>query len=166
MLRLLSIFIISIGFLYCKKDKPGVQKEVEFFLLKSYQLVADKCQIDASTATLETLPLVTNDDILWYSKKDYEFRLTANAIQKINALRGRSAFAVIVDKEIIFLAVYMPLFMSSTCDHSITMDVNTVSNTATMRLGYPFFPRSGTMINDQRNNDLLLEALSNQGKLR
>src|SRR5688572_4323601 len=166
MLRLLSIFIISIGFLSCKKDEPGVQNEVEFILLKSYQFVAGKCQVDASTARLETSPLVTNDDILWYSKSDYEFRLTANAIQKINALSGRSAFAVTVDRHVIFLGVYMPLIMSSSCDHSITMDVNTVSNIATMRLGYPMWPRPATMIDDQRNNVLLLEALSNQGKLR
>src|SRR5215203_3963132 len=128
MLRLLSIFIVFIGFLSCEKYKPKAQKEVEFILLKSFQFVPGKCQVDAATVTLETLPLVTNNDILWYSKKNYEFGLAASSIQKINSLGGRSAFAVTVDKKIIFFGVYMPLIMSSTCDHSITMDVNTLSN--------------------------------------
>ena len=164
MLRIISILIISTVFLFCEKDKA--QKKVEFVLLKSYQFVPGKCQVDASTATLETSPLVTNDDILWYSKKNYEYGLTANAVQKINGLRGRTAFAVVVDNKIVFLAVYMPLIMSSTCDHSITMDANTISNTAMTRLGYPSWLQSSTIIDDQRNNPFLLEALSNQGKLR
>ena len=166
MSRLFSILIISIVFLSCKKDKPWPKREVEFSLLKSYQFVSGKCQVDASTAILETLPLVTNDDILWYSKNNYEFGLTANAIQKINAAAGRSAFAVTVDKEVIFLAVYMPGFMSSTCDHSITMDVNTLSNVATMHLGYPVYRRSANLINDQRNNPFFISGAFQPGEIK
>lgn len=166
MQRFISIIIISTVFLSCKKDKAGVQKKVEFILLKSYHFIPGKCQVDAATAMLETSALVTNDDILWYSKKNYEYGLTANAVKKINALAGRTAFAVAIENKIIFLAVYMPLIMSSTCDHSITMDANTLSNTAKMRLGYPAWSQSSTIINDQRNNPFLLEALSKQGKLR
>jgi hypothetical protein len=56
--------------------------------------------------------------------------------------------------------------MSSTCDHSITMDVMDITNKEVhLRLGYPGLMQ-GITIDDQRNNDMIIQALRKQGKLR
>jgi hypothetical protein len=163
----ISILIIALSLAACKKDKPTDIKQVEIYLLESYQLVPGKCQVDVSSASLKNSALVNNDDILWYSGKDHEYGLTSNAIQKINALSGRTPFALTLDKEIIFIGIYMPPIMSSTCDQSITLYVNTISNKAILSLGYPYGLQSGSSsISDQRNNPRLVNALFRQRKLK
>lgn len=166
MRRFVLIFIIAISLAACKKDKATAIKQVEIYLLESYQLVPGKCQVDVSSARLKNSALVANDDILSYSGRDHEYGLTANAVQKINALSGRTPFALTLDKEIIFIGIYMPPIMSSTCDQSITLYVNTISNKAILTLGYPYGLQSGSSIIDQRNNPRLLDALFRQGKLK
>ena len=168
MQKLLTILVCFTCLIACKKDKAGAEKNVEFYLLESYQLVTGKCQVDPSTTRLQNSALVSNDDILWYDESDHEYRLTTSAVQKINGLQGRTPFAVTVDKQIIYLGIYMPPIMSSTCEHSITMYASTQANTAYMMLGYPGWIRTpGTStINDQRNDASLLAALKAQGKLR
>ena len=163
MLRFISILIVSIIFLSCKKDKAGTQKKIEFILLKSYQFLPGKCQVDASTVIHEDTPLVSNDEIITYSDKEHSYNLDATAIQKINTLPGRTPFALTIDKEIVFLAVYMPLIMSSTCDQSITMYANVSQNKIFMNLGYPF---ASSTINDERNKPVLVATLQAQGKFR
>ena len=71
-----------------------------------------------------------------------------------------------LDKEIVFLGIYMPPTMSSTCEHSITMFA--LNNIAYMHLGYPGWIQTPTTagIDDQRNNPYLLAALKAQGKLQ
>lgn len=165
MQKLLPVLILFISLAGCKKDKRDGAKEIEFYTLKSYQLVAGKCQVDASTAVTEDQPFVFNNDILQYVKNKHEYRLTANAIQSISALPPRTAFAVTLNKEIIFLGIYMPMFLSSTCDHSITLF--TLDNTAYIQLGYPgWIQTAAPAIDDLRNNPSLLAALKAQGKLR
>jgi len=164
--RCISNLIIALSLAACKKDKATALKQVEFYLLESYQLVTGKCQVDVTSARLKNSALVANDDILSYSGRDYEYGLTSNAVQKINALSGRTPFALTLDKEIIFIGVYMPLIMSSTCDQSITMYVNTISNNAILNLGYPYGLLPGSSIIDQRNNPRVVNALFRQGKLK
>jgi hypothetical protein len=162
----ISTLIITLSLAACKKDKTTAIKQVEIYLLESYQLVPGKCQVDVSSSSLKNSALVTNDDILWYSGKKYEYDLTSNVIQKINALSGRTPFALTLDKEIIFIGVYMPPIMSSTCDQSITMYVNTISNKAILNLGYPYGLQPRSSVIDQRNDPRLVNALFHQGKLR
>ena len=166
MRRFVSILVIALSLAACKKDKATDIKQIEIYLLESYQLVHGKCQVDVLSASLKNSALVANDDILWYSGRDYEYGLTANAIQKINALSGRTPFALTLDKEIIFIGVYMPPIMSSTCDQSITMYVNTISDRAILSLGYPYGLQSGSSTSDERNNPRLVNALFRQGKLK
>ena len=150
----------------CNKGSADNKKEIEFYLLESYQLVAGKCQVNPSTAILQNVPFVSNNEIRQYNKDQFEYRLSESAIQKINALSPRAPFAVTVNKEIVFLGIYMPPTMSSTCEHSITMFA--LNNTAYIHLGYPGWIQTPTTtaIDDQRNNPSLLAALKAQGKLQ
>ena len=157
------VFILLIPLFCCTKDKARANAKIEMYLLKSYQMVSSKCQVDASTVTLENAPLVSNDEIITYSDTQHSYNLSVTAIQKINILPGRTPFALTIDKEIVFFAVYMPHIMSSTCDQSITMYANVSQNKIFMNLGYPF---ASSTINEERNKPVLLATLRAQGKLR
>ena len=162
-LSLLAIFIITNS---CNKKNIAGGNSVEIYSLKTVQFVPNKCQVDASRSTIEDIPLVTNQDIIEYAKTNYEFKLTDGGIQKLQTLKTRNAFAVTVDKQVIYYGIYMPDYLSSSCDHSITMGLSwSPDNKIRMRLGYPGQLQSAT-IDDKRNDPILLAALANQNKLR
>ena len=161
---LISILVaISFG---CNRDNASAGEPVEIYLLKDFQLIANKCQVDPSASSVQFIPTVANNDILEYSSNDYQFNLTASALERIKALKDRTPFAVTVNKEVVYYGFFKPGFSSSSCDHSITMDVVWGQpGRIFMRLGYPgMLP--GVTIDDQRNNPRLLSALHKQRKLR
>lgn len=157
------IILISVMLFACKKDATSGGKPVEIYLLKSFQLVTGKCQVNAATVVLEDQPLVLNSDITAYNKSEYEYSLTGAAFDKIKTLTPRTPFAITVNKNVVFYFIFMPSIMSSTCDNSITMDLKYQEKQIYLRLGYPW--ATGT-IDDQRNNPAILESFKLQGKLR
>jgi hypothetical protein len=163
MKRLILIIIIFPVFLACKKNTVRERADVELYLLETFQLVTGKCQVNAATAVLGNMPLLTNEDFLEYRKDDYDLKLTKDAYQKIKDLTPRTPFAITVNKKVIYYAIFMPSYMSSTCDQSITMDLR-LENMIHLRLGYPW--PIGAPVDDERNNAELLTAFKNQGKLR
>ena len=166
MRQLLFILTLSILFVSCKKDNANAEESVEIHLLKSYQTVAAKCQVDPSLSVLQDTATIKDQEILAYSKTEYKFKLTDPAIQKIKALNDRTPFAVTVNKQVIYYGFYKPSFSSSSCDQSITMDVAwTSGNEIYLKLGYPGQPQ-GVTIEDKRNDPILIATLKKQGKLR
>lgn len=163
---LLFILAMTSICLSCKKDNINAGGTVEIYLLKSYQTVTAKCQIDPSLSVMEEAATVKNQDILGYSQNDYKFKLTEAAIQKIKVLKDRTPFAVTVGKQVIYYGFFKPSISSSSCDHSITMDVGwTSENEIHLRLGYPGHLQ-GVVIEDKRNDRKLLATLRKQGKLQ
>jgi hypothetical protein len=152
--------------LSCQKEdtKPG--DAVEIYLLKSYRIVSGKCQIDASTAVLHDAAIIKNEELLEYSQTNYEFTLTGAAIQRVKTFPDSFPFAVTVDKQVIYYGFFKPSYSSSSCDNSITMDVDRATGTKiSLKLGYPG-PLPGTGIDDRRNDPILIATLKNQGKLK
>ena len=164
MRTLLFILVIVAVFSACKKST--VQGDsVEIYLLKKFQPVPGKCQVDAATAVLQDSAIVLDSDIITYSKSDYRFTLKFAAMQKIEALSDGTPFAVTVDKQVIYYGIFKPNFSSSFCDQSITMAVDWLAgNSIVLSLSYPG-PSSVTTINDRRNNPKLIAMLQHQGKL-
>ena len=161
MKRLFFIPLVFFLALACKKDKAV--KPVEIYLLKSFQLVAGKCQVDGASVVLEDSPLVLNAEIRLYNQAEYFYYLDDIAIQKLKSLTPRTPLAVTVDKKVIFYGIYMPSIMSSTCGESITMDLMPTEKKIFFRLGYPW---GMATIDDQRNNPVILSSFRNQRKLR
>jgi hypothetical protein len=156
----LTIFCLS-----CKKNSVEPGKTVEIYLLTNYQNIPGKCQVDAATAVLPDTATIENQDILTYSPSRYQLKLTATAIAKIKGMRDATAFAVTVDKQVIYFGFYKPVYSSSTCEHSITMDLDWVSNNKIVfKPGYPG-PPSLFVIEDNRNNPKLIETLRSQRKI-
>jgi secreted Zn-dependent insulinase-like peptidase len=103
---------------------------------------------------------------LAYSKTEHKFKLTGPAIQKIKTLFDKTPFAVTVDKQVVYYGFFKPAFSSSSCEHSITMDVAWASgNEIYLKLGYPA-QLPGITIEDKRNDPTLLATLRKQGKLQ
>lgn len=166
MRSLLFILVLTACCLSCKKDTIKAGGTVEIYLLKTIQTVSGKCQIEASASILQDTATIKNQDILGYSQTNYEFKLTATAIQKVRTFRDFTPFAVTVDKQVIYYGFFKPGFSSSSCDNSITMDVDwTTGNKISLRLGYPG-SLQGVTVDDQRNNPKLIATLKNQGKLK
>ena len=163
MKKLAFIPILLLLFQQCRKDSTIPGDKVAIYRLKSYQLVPNKCQVDNSTDILADTALISNDEIINYSKKTYQYKLTVSAIDKLKALADGTPFAVTVDNNVIYYGILKPSYSSSTCFHSITMDYVMPDNTIILRIGYP---GSGENVDDQRNNALLLATLREQGKLR
>jgi hypothetical protein len=161
----LFCLLMAITLCSCKKDHTTPGNLLEVYVLQSFQLVNGKCQIDAATAILESQPTVFNDDILEYSKSQHEFKLNDAAFQRIRNFHDWTPFAVTVDRNAIYYGFFKPSISSSSCEHSITMDIASFTEKKILlRLGYP--GTSGTGIDDQRNNPLLIATLKKQGKLQ
>ena len=166
MRQLFFMLAITVIFISCKKDgvKPG--NTVEIYLLKTTQIVAGICKIEAAGSVLQDTAVIKNEDILEYSQTNYQFRLTNIAMQKVKTFRDFTAFAVTVDKQVIYFGFFKPSISSSSCDQSITMDIDwTDGNKINLKLGYPgILP--GVNIDDLRNHPQLIATLKNQGKLK
>lgn len=149
----------------CKKDKVAAGELAEVYLLKSYQLVSMKCQVDASTAILELTPIITNDDILEYSQGKYELKISSTSYEKLRLLSDKTPFAITVDKKVLYYGMLKPSYSSSSCDQSITMDYVLPENKVGLHLGYPGDTGAG-VIDDQRNHPLWISTLNKQRKLK
>jgi hypothetical protein len=165
MKQLLFILTVTAFFTSCKKDNADAGETVEIYLLKSFQTLADKCQVDPALSVLQDSATIQNQEILAYSKTEHKFKLTGPAIQKIKALFDKTPFAVTVDKQVVYYGFFKPMFSSSSCDQSITMDLAWASgNEIYLKLGYPA-QLPGVTIEDKRNDPTLIATLRKQGKL-
>lgn len=171
MRKLLPLLAFLLIIFSCKKDKQkytGTEK-VEFYLLATVKLVPNKCAIDGSQSTLEASPLITNNEIEGYDTKEHEFKLSASGWEKMEVLKDKVYMAVTVNKQVVYYAIFKPNYSSSSCDHSITVDVRPKllpyysENRVCMSLGYPGDNWPG--IDDKRNDAVLLNVLQAQGKL-
>jgi hypothetical protein len=163
---ILYFLTIAIICLSCKKENAKGGDTVEVYLFKRSQLVTGKCQIDPLLSVLQDTAIIKNQDILEYSQSNYQFKLTDLAIQKVKTFPDFTSFAVTVDRKVIYYGFFKPSISSSSCDHSITMDLDRTSgNKIDLRLGYPSLMQ-GVTIDDERNNSKLIATLRNQGKLK
>ena len=166
MRTIVVVLIAAACFLSCKKDNTRPGKTVEIYLLKNYQTVTGKCQVDASASSLPEIATIKNDDILAYSQTEHQFKLTADAWQKIADLTDFVPFGVTVDRQVIYYGIFKQSYSSSSCDNSIIMGLGlSTENKISLNLGYPGLIQ-GVTIDDQRNNAKLLATLKSQGKLR
>jgi hypothetical protein len=69
------------------------------------------------------------------SQSNYQFKLKDLDIQKVKTFQDFTAFAVTVDKQVIYYGFFKPSISSSSCDHSITMDLDwTTGNKINLKL--------------------------------
>lgn len=170
-----SLLLISVIFLYitaCEKDNEVnmVGEKVEFYLLKSYETQSGTGQILEETLILENEPLLTYNHLLSYDSKNYSFKISNDALAVFNQDGGLKchfkAFALTVDKEIIYTGYFWPSY-SSTILQWFTIDplLISLSNEMRVELAYPSVDFAGTYP-DNRNDDRIIEVFKRDGKLK
>ena len=156
----------------CKKgnDTPESGKKIEFYLLKSYAKVAGSDAIAASSMVLNDTALIKYGDILWYDTVNYTFKITDAPAKWLNDFQHNQshgkAFAVTVDKRILYTGYFWAGFSSASCNWIVVDPLNySGKNELTVRIGYPGL-MAGTTIPDHRNDTELLEILQADKKLK
>lgn len=166
MKKLFFLLAVTICLFSCKKSSNSTYGQVEFYLLESFTNLSGKCQVDPGSAVLKTVPFISNQDIISYSGSAYTYTLSDAAMQTVKTFAGRQPFAVVLNDEVIFYGFYNSSFLSSSCEHSISLDADSGGdNKIILRLGYPGL-LSGVIIDDERNNITLINTLKAQGKWR
>jgi hypothetical protein len=118
---------------------------------------------------LESEPILTDQDIVTYTKATHEIVLTASAasrIQKLQVPTSGRAFAVCVDSQPIYAGAFWVSFSSQSYD-GVVIDPLLVTEEhpiLQIRLGYP--GPGGFLREDPRADPQVLKALEQAGKLK
>jgi len=156
----------------CKKENDTEEsvRKIELYLLKSFTKDAKGYAININSVVLNDTALIKYEDIQWYDSTKYTFKISyAPAIWlngfELNKTHGR-AFAITIDKRIIYTGYFWAGFSSASCDWIVIDPLNySGKNELTVNLGYPgLWP--DMIIPDNRNDKELLEVLRLDKKLK
>jgi len=117
-LLLTVIFIIS----SCEKDarnEEEIKGNVYFYLLKSYKTRDNSSEIIISTAQIADKPIIDYKDIISYNPDLSIYNISKKAREKVLGLITEvsgPAFAVTIDKKIIYAGYFWPVTSSASCD--------------------------------------------------
>jgi hypothetical protein len=170
--RLITILFILLLLSGCEKfQSPRIKGYgVEFYLIKDFKLAGTYTRkIDNSSVVLSDSVIIYYDNIISYSDDTYTFTVTKDVADRLddfknNKIHGK-AFAVTVDKKIIYTGYFWCGFSSSSVDW-VTIDPLNYSgkNLLPVSLGYPGL-FEGDYIPDNRNDPELLNLLRRDSKL-
>jgi hypothetical protein len=159
------IAVVLISFLSgsCASDKP------EGFAIYLTRDNIPPSQMEAlSHVEIASSPVIAEDDIIYYNSQTHELKLTPAAFQRISALEvptsGKS-FVVCVDKGPVYWGAFWVTYSSQSFD-GITIWKplgDEIPEIVTIGLGYP--ASSFYEGDDPRDNEDILDALSQSGKL-
>lgn len=161
---------LAILFVQCEGtlDDKSIGKELEIYLLEQYSTMENSQQIINSSAVLSQIPLVAYSDIYAYSKSKHIFYLNATLHEQFatNSTDFHTkAFAVTVDKEIIYTGYFWAAYSSSICT-CISIDPIDYEESGGLKvnLGYPS-DLYGSETQDLRNDTRILMLVTKDGKL-
>lgn len=153
---ILSITLISLA--GCEKDS-GIGLEI--YLLDDYNTPTTSDEIITGSEKLAKNPIINYHDIIYYDSTEYYFKIgtgKAEEMNKINWVTQGTAFALTINKSIIYTGYFMPGYSSSGI-RWFTMDPFSTDGRIFIGLGYPvdYTPlRSIDPRNDKRIIDLLI----------
>ena len=169
MKAIIFLFACSLLMTQCtyQKDCCGVPagNEVEFYLLKSYN-AEPFGHFMINNPVIEADPFIRFDEIREYDADNYIFTLKKSAIDKIKPINEPRAFAVTVDRRVVYAGFFRQSFLSSSCD-CIRIDPQSAllnDNKILVELGYA--PTRDLSDIDARNDEQLLATLRRAGKLK
>jgi hypothetical protein len=170
-LKILLMAAFLAFFTACEKetDFQNAGKDVELYIIKSYKVKIGTSEIVDSTVVLENQPLISYNQILSYTPKECKFELAKSAIDTINQEGGLKyhfkAFAVTVDKVIIYTGYFWPGY-ASTIKRWFTIDpILNLENTFKVQLAYPTDKFAGNYA-DMRNDSRIINVFKRDGKIR
>lgn len=165
---LLALFAVLSSMVGCNDNELISGDEIELYLLETYSTVDNTEQIEESSIVLDTKPIVFYEDIISYDQNEFIFNLSDRAksvIEKMNFPVNGRAFAVTVDRQLVYSGYFWPSYSSATCQwiyaDPIMIDFY---EGLKINLGYPG-QLPGANIPDNRNDNRLLQVLRRDGKL-
>ena len=167
----LIFLIISLAFIVpscskkCELELQG--KRLDFYLLDQYKTKEQSFSILPETVVLSEVKAISYEEIKTYNKKSHCFEIENKAIKRLNQepFLHSKAFAVVIDGEIIYTGYFWAAFSSAICDWTNIDYLDYGNNLLCVKLGYPtdFY---GSLVDDQRNNEKILDLLDCDGKLK
>lgn len=170
-MRYLYCSLILLLISSCKKDSETATKRVEIHLLKSFSLsinqTTNPATITIANAILADTPFVSNNEIRYYNKATYTFRLDANVKERIKEYGPDKAFAVTVNGQPVYYGVFHPLYMSSLVYGLAYIDPIGLTTNNSLTIAYIKVNGDTTLQKlDRRNTNELLDALKASKRLR
>jgi len=167
----IAVLLAVVFLIACNKSDTDtlLGNELEFYLLDEYQTISDSQEIDLKTAIISDGALVPYSDILAYSESGHLFKVSAEILSKLKSNDGFNyhtmAFAVTIDKEIIYTGYFWTPFSSRICDWTTIDPTDKEGNNGLkVNLGYPS-DLYGSDLVDHRNDSRILMMLRRDKKL-
>jgi len=164
------VFLILTTFISCSKDTDDIKAEgeIEFYLIKSFETIENTDEIIELTVITNDEPLIKYSEIESYNPNTYTFKITdeaRNQFKDFELFPARAAFAIKVNKKIIYTGYFIPCYSSVSCNWVVIdpIEIN-FENNMHVKLGYPGLPE-GTSIPDKRNDEIIIAILKRDNKL-
>lgn len=163
-LKILFFFTIIISINSCNEDNINIEGELAFYLLEAYNTSEESMEILDEGIILMDEAVIRSDEILSYNSTTHSFEVSENAAERLQDLY-QSAFAITIDREVVYTAYFWSGFSSHIVDWVIA-DILTLemSNILKIQLGYPHLMEDMN-IPDRRNDSRILSVLERDKKL-
>jgi hypothetical protein len=169
---LVGILFLLIYLSGCEKN-PGLSVEgtgVEIYQLASYETETGTDRIIESSIVLSAKPIIRYNEIISYDSIDHSFNLTESVKENFNQEGGLKyhfkAFAVTVDKNIVYTGYFWPSYASSIKRWYVIDPIfYPENNIKYVQLAYPSNSFAGNYP-DLRNDLRIINVLDKDGKLK
>jgi len=164
LLSLLFLFILA----GCEENEMSSGDEVELYLMETFNTIDNTEQINEASVVLAPEPLIYYEDILSYDQDEFLFKVSeraVDAIEQLNVPVNGIAFAIAVDRNLIYTGYFWPSYSSATCQWVYTDPLMIdLYEGLKIKIGYPS-KLPGETIPDNRNDPRMLQVLKRDGKL-
>ncbi|MBB1285286.1 hypothetical protein HRH25_12960 [Flavisolibacter sp. BT320] len=169
MKQAIPLSLLFFIFAACKKDNNR-SDAVEIYQLQTYTRTVDVSASPAitrySNISLSAIPLLADKDIAGYNPLHTTFYLRKDITPAIRDFGPDKAFAVTVNKEIIYVGEFRPAYLSSVVYGIASINPNFVQDRQ-LKIDYIRIDnRPDADAFDKRNDKRLLDALLKSGRLR
>ncbi len=170
LLKIFFAFFIA-TLVNCQKSTTDVVigDKLEFYLLENYTTVDNTMRIDESSASISSEVLINYDDIISYNSSTYCLKVSPDIMEELKVNDGfnyhTKAFAITIDREIIYTGYFWYAFSSRICDWFVIDPI--LSNNETGLKVSMAYPTNEYRISDvdKRNDSRILRLLKKDGKL-
>jgi hypothetical protein len=166
-MRLIFIFcVVLILFQGCKKEHAP---KVDIYLLKSFTVTVNPATGPApiiSNAVLSDAPIVSDRDIKFYIRSATTFILTKDIKPIIKDYGPDKAFAVTIDNQPVYFGQFHPIYLSSIALGIATIEPAILSSKE-LEIRFATIAGNTSMQQlDKRNDNLIINAMKESGRLR
>jgi hypothetical protein len=159
----LTIFLV----VSCKKEHGS---KVDIYLLKSFTSGVDQsttpATVSITNAVLDDTPLVTDQDIQFYTKATTTFTLRKDIQTTIQNYGPDKAFVVTVDNQPVYYGKFHPLYLSSMAFGVATIAPSFYNNSE-LKIDFTIIEGNSLLQQlDKRNDSRIINTLKATNRLR